>query len=360
MPISAEAELPDFSRPMAEAYDALPDTVRDALPDGIWGSGGPDAARLSEELRPEAWFSRLREALLAGLPGAGRMLGQLVLICVLSALSGQLAAAFGRGKAVEAVQICTTVFSALLLLEEEAAMLETLTTCLRRLQVTVNAFLPLLGGLFAAGGSGAVSASGCGGLLMSFALLENLCTALLLPMLAACLGLSALAGLSIGRRLGGLLACMKRLVGFLLGLFGVMFSAVFGLQSILAVGADSVAARTVKFAVGSAVPVIGGVMGDTVRTVGAGLEYLKDTVGVFGVFLTLLLILPPLLQVLLHRAVLLIGRAVGELLGCEGESRLMGEFASISGWMLALLCGCAAAFIFALVLFVRITLAMAA
>lgn len=359
LPLSATDSLPDFSRPMSEFYAALPDDIRQSLPEGLLTPDGPDAEKLVQALQPDEWLMWVREWLYAGLPGAGQLLGKIVLLCILSTLICRLAESFGRSKMISAVQILTALFVALALLQEEQHMLETVSMCLQRLGVTVDALLAVLGLLFATGGNPAVAASGCGGLMALFAVLENLFAALMIPLLAATLGVAVPASLPIGRRLCGVLAAIKRMVAFLLGFSGVLFSAVFGLQTVLAAGADSVASRTVKFAVGNAVPVIGGVMGDTVRTVGAGLEYLKDTVGILGVLLTLLLVLPPILQILLHRAVLLLGQSVAELLECPAEMKLMREFSTVCGWLLALVCACAAAFIFALVLFVQISVSIA-
>lgn len=151
---------------------------------------------------------------------------------------------------------------------------------------------------------------------------------------------------------------MKRVITWVAWTVRNGFSAVFAFQTILAAGADSVAARTVKFTVSSAVPVIGGVVGDTVRTVAGGLGYLKDTVGLLGIFLLVLIVLPPLVQLLLYRAALALAGAVAELLGCEKEGRLLGDFGDANGMLLALLCGAMLCFLFALVMFVRISLAM--
>ena len=101
-------------------------------------------------------------------------------------------------------------------------------------------------------------------------------------------------------------------------------------------------------------------IGDSVRTVAAGLSYLRDTVGLLGILLTLLPLAVPLLTLFLHRAVLLVGGAAAELLGCGEEQKMLEEYASVSGLLLAMVAGAAVCFIYALIIFVRISLAISA
>lgn len=355
---SAEETMPDLREPLAEFYAAIPDDLRSSLPDAIFDDDAPDAEAVRAAGGLKALLEHARDALANALPAAGKLFGQICLCTLFAALFSVICTAFDAGPLGEAAQLCGRLCTAAILLEVQMGQLDAVRACLRQLQVILNGMLPVLTALFAAGGSTGTATAGCGSLLIFLNLGENLCAGLFFPLVAAACGLAAVAWMPDGDRLRGIAACIKRVTVWALGLFGAVFSAVLAFQTVLATGADSVAARTVKFAVSSAVPVIGGVVGDTVRTVAAGVGYLKDTVGLLGILLMVLLALPPLLQLLVHRAVLILGEAVAELLGCAGERKLLGEFVSVSGTLLALLCGALLCFVFALVLFVRITLAI--
>lgn len=358
LPAAAEEALPDLSEPLNDFYAAIPDDLRGSLPDGLLGGTAPDAEAVREAGRLEALFTRVRDALAEALPGAGKLFGRICLCLLFAALFGAVCTAFDGGKVGELAKLIGQLCTATLLLDAQLSQLNAVTACLRQLRLILGAMLPVLAAILAAGGNTGTATAGCGSLLLFLNLGENLCTSVFLPLIAASSGLAAVAWLPDGDRLRGLSACLKRITTWGLGLFGAIFSAVLAFQTILAAGADSVAARTVKFAVGSAVPVIGGVVGDTVRTVAGSLSYLKDTVGLLGILVLILLVLPPLVQLLLHRAAMILGAAVAELFNCAGEKRLLDEFAGASGSLLALLCGALLCFIFALVLFVRITLAV--
>lgn len=358
IPAAAEDGLPDFGEPLDEFYAAIPDDLWESFPDGLFSGEIPDAGAMQEAWSFSSLLDRVREALTGALPEMGRLFGQLCLCALFAALFEAICSAFDGGRLSGLAQLCGRLCMAGLLLDAQLGQLTSITACLRQLRLVVNAMLPVIGAIFAAGGSTGTATAGCGSLLLFLNLGENLCAALFLPLIAADCGLSAVAWLPDGGRLKGLLGCLKRVITWSLGLFGTVFSAVFAFQTILAAGADSVAARTVKFTVSSAVPVIGGVVGDTVRTVAGGLGYLKDTVGLLGIFLLVLIVLPPLVQLLLYRAALALAGAVAELLGCEKEGRLLGDFGDANGMLLALLCGAMLCFLFALVMFVRISLAM--
>ena len=74
---------------------------------------------------------------------------------------------------------------------------------------------------------------------------------------------------------------------------------------------------------------------------------------VAGILLIVILLLPVLVNVLLTRFVLIVSTSAAELLGCEGEARLLSELVSLYGYILAVAAMCALMFVFALTVFVR-------
>ncbi|MBQ2766840.1 MAG: hypothetical protein IJF49_02050 [Clostridia bacterium] len=354
--------MPELSAALQSFWAELPDEIRRQLPDSLYDAaqGFPDSEDLLEATSFSSVLQTLRDALLGTLPSALKGFGQTLLCLLFSAVFGVLCEAWGRDKLTQTAQICSRLCMAALLCEEQIVLLRLVSATLQQLQVIVNAMLPVLAALLAAGGNTATAAAGYGSLALFLNLAENLIAEFFLPLTAAVCGLTAVVGLSDRGRLRGLLSCLRRVLTYTLSLFGVLFSAVLSAQTLLASGADSVSAKTLKFALGKAIPVIGSAVGDSVRTVASGLSYLKNTVGVMGILLTLLPLLGAVMHLVFRRAALTLGEAAAELLGCEGEQKLLGDFASINGILLALLAGAAVCFIFALILFVRMSLVISA
>ena len=101
------------------------------------------------------------------------------------------------------------------------------------------------------------------------------------------------------------------------------------------------------------IPVVGGALGDTFRTVASGVAFLKSTVGVGAMIILFVLLLPVLIGLLLTRLSLRLSHTVADLLGCESESRLLSELVHIFGMLIAVVSLCSVLLIFALTLFVR-------
>ena len=115
--------------------------------------------------------------------------------------------------------------------------------------------------------------------------------------------------------------------------------------------ADSLAMKGVKYAVGSLIPVAGGAVSGTLGSVTAGVELLRGATGICGVILVALLLLPTLVHLLLFRGMLNLAKTVAALLGCDGEGRLLGEMASLYGYLSAAVAICSVTFVLALAFF---------
>ena len=130
-------------------------------------------------------------------------------------------------------------------------------------------------------------------------------------------------------------------------------------QTSLSAGADGVAMKSAKMLAGRAIPVVGGAVGDTLRTVAGSIVYLKSTVGAVGILAVALVLLPPLCTVVLYRLGIIAASACADLLGCSTEGKLLEAFVTVYGYLLAVMCICSVTTIFLLTLFVKCSVAMA-
>jgi len=94
-------------------------------------------------------------------------------------------------------------------------------------------------------------------------------------------------------------------------------------------------ARTVKFVAGNMIPVVGSTVGETMKTLAASVKVLRGTVGMAGVCVIALLLLPVITELMLTRLALGAAASIGELMGRRGEARLCREVASLYGYVIA-------------------------
>ncbi len=118
-------------------------------------------------------------------------------------------------------------------------------------------------------------------------------------------------------------AALGRWVNWLLALFATVFGALVALQSVFAQSADTLALRTGKFVIGSAVPVVGHAVSDAMGSVLAGMKLIKGTVGFAAVAVVIAAFVPVLATCGVFHMALTLAGAAAEALGEERSARLL-------------------------------------
>ena len=191
--------------------------------------------------------------------------------------------------------------------------------------------------LFASAGalsSAALAASGFG---VFVGILNGMLTGILLPLLKILFALAVLSAFSSVGAVGGIGKQLSSAYLWFLSLASVLFTASLALESGIASSADSVAARTVKFAVGGAIPVVGGTVSSALSALGASLSLLKSAMGASSLVALAVLLLPLLCELLLLRFALSLAAFLAESLGDGATGGVFARYKSIFDLMLAAL-----------------------
>lgn len=346
------------SKACEEAFDtfldAVPEEVRELLPDALFTGTLQES---EETLREGSGIGAVLRAVgrLTGL-ALTECLSLLAGICgllVLSSVLRSLAPDKSRGVG-QALSLCSSLVLSVLLLtlqQDRFAALETYFDTVKGLSA---AFLPLMGLLYAMGGNVRAAAVNHSVLTAFLSILETLCAGSVLPVAGLCLALAlldAVAGGSISLR--SLSALIKRTYTLGLSFLMLILCFVLGLQTTLAGAGDTLALRTARFAAGSFLPVVGGSVAETLRTVAGSVSYLRSVAGGGAILVLFFTLLPTLLSVLLTRIAFLLGGAAAKLLRCDGEEKLLSELASVYGYFLAVISVLFVMLVFSLTLFAR-------
>lgn len=358
VPISAEEENEDeesFGDKVPEEFagllDSLPKELAALLPDGIFSTDSEDLAAAVAEMGS---FSYLLETVLA-LCGVRLRdcLGLFALLCgilILSALSRVMQASFSSGGIGKSFSFCSTLVIFLSLLAVGYRGIASVTSYLAGLNTMTAAWLPVLGALYALGGNVSAAVASSTGLSVFMMLLEEVVGRTVLPFCGICLAFSSITALDADVRLGSLVASLKKNYTTVLTFLMMLLLAMLGTQTTLAARGDSLAMRSVKFAAGNLIPIVGGSVSELLRTVSSGVGYLRGTVGLCGILLLLLFLLPTLVELFLIRMTWQFSASVADLLGCTSEKKLLDEFASLGGYLIAAICICSSVLLLALTL----------
>lgn len=126
---------------------------------------------------------------------------------------------------------------------------------------------------------------------------------------------------------------MKKTVKWGLCLMLTVFVGVLGIQSFCAYTLDGAAAKGAKFVFSTAVPVVGGILSDTIETVAGCSHVVKNATGIAGVVVLLIIAGMPIIKILASCVMLHIGAAIAEPIAQKRVSDMIGDIASVISLM---------------------------
>ena len=278
----------------------------------------------------------------------GSILGILVLCCVLGAMKfGDSATLDSACAYISVLVLSMAVYSVVYdLFVLVIAAMETLT-------VTMTSFLPITAGLYVMGGTSATGAAASSAMTLFFSILSLVCTKAIMPLLRISFGLGLAGAMPSSVNLSSVTNLVKNSATLILTFLFTLLGFVLVFQTSVASAGDNFVTRSVKFASGAFVPIIGNMLGDASRTVMASVSVIKGTVGGVGVVLVLSAVLPPVLTVVLNKLCLLGCGIIAKTFGCENESRLLYDMCGVLNILLALAIGSGCICILAMGIFIK-------
>ena len=179
----------------------------------------------------------------------------------------------------------------------------------------MTVFVPVLSGLLISSGSNLTS-EGYYTAMMTFSQVVSLLSGkVITPFVNAYIALSITSSLSPGKNLKGLCDMAYSLAKWLITFSMSVFVTVLSLQSVISSSLDNVSRRALRFAVGSFVPVVGGVLGETITAFSGSLELLRSGAGVFVIIASSVIFLPVISSTVMWQITLFILASVSELFG---------------------------------------------
>lgn len=293
------------------------------------------------------------------LGGALKLAMGISAILILSSVFSSLSSSLENSALSSAVRFCSSGALFATVLYAECSHLEALESFFSSVTQLMNGMIPVTASVWAMGGNVSTAAVGSSSFYLALAVCNRLFAKTILPIAATMSVLALSDAVSDDMRTGKLLQAIKRIYSLFLTLIMGLLLSTMAAQTSISSAADGAAARTARLVSGSVIPVLGGSVGETLRTVAGGVEYLKSVIGVGGIVLIFLLLLPVGLSVLLARVVLLLTGGLAEILGCQAEARLLENLGEVYGCILAVISGVAVTFVLSLCIFTSTVVAAA-
>jgi len=337
---------------MDSLFESLPEDVRAELQDFI--SAEDDVGRaeaLKNKLDVKYWLMYLWELLSRLIVPSALGCTAILSVILLSKLCLGIISVSDDSPLGGVYSLCSMLVCAVSVGQVAVSAVSTATAYIGRICSMMTAMLPVMEALLLSSGSVTRAAMNGTSLMIYITLTENLTQLVLVPLAGALFALSCASGMFEGVNISSLISGIRRITMTALGFFLLIFSFVLGVQNSLAKGADSLTIKTVRFALGSSVPIVGGAVSEALTTISAGLDLIRRTAGGMALVMILFIVLPPLLTLVLTRGVLLLCKTCAELLECNEAARITADADSVLSIFCALAVMSALFFIFAVTLF---------
>ena len=187
-------------------------------------------------------------------------------------------------------------------------------SAIKGVSVFMMGFVPSFAAVTILSGQAATSASMSSLLLFAAEGISSFASFCILPLTGGYLSLCLSESVSPLVRGGAVSESLKKLSNWGMSLITILFTGILGIQTAINSTADSLGMKTVKFIVGTSVPVAGAALSEAASTIYSSMSLLKSTVGMYGVIAICIIMLPILCELLIWRLTLNVCLAVSNIL----------------------------------------------
>ncbi|KJE27650.1 stage III sporulation protein AE [Geobacillus kaustophilus] len=266
----------------------LPESEKGPLTDFLSGD---------KQWSPAEWLKALARYLFYELQVNGKLLGTLILLAVFSTVLQSLQNAFAQQEVSKIAQAVVYMVLLLIALNSFRLAADYALEAVRTMSHFIIALVPLLLALLATSGGVASAAFFHPLILFVMNTTGTIVEYVTLPLLLLAALLSVVSTLSDRYKATQLADLFNKAALGLLGLILTVFLGVMSVRGATAAVADGVALRAAKFVTGNFIPVVGKLFTDAADTVVAASMLLKNTVGLVGAAILLMIAIFPAVKI---------------------------------------------------------------
>ena len=332
-----------------ELVDYLPEDVREeaAELDPVNGQG------IREKIGFRYWIGELLE-------GAGKILDEILpgilplfsMMLFITAVELSIDSWQGAGL-TKSFRMLSSLASAVMLFGMTEKIMWGAAAYLDRICGVMNLLAPVMEGLYLAGGNLTQKAVTTEAVMIAVTLVGNFSGQLLAPLTHLLFTLSCLGSVCTEVKIAGFTGGLRKLIMRLWQFGTLLFSFLLSVQSILAKSADSLAAKTARFAIGSFIPVAGGVIAEAFSTLKEGISVLRNAAGIGGIIVILLILIPGILPLILYKCTLSLAETAADVMNLGTMRGLLGEVHGITDMLFAFVLYTSLMFVLVIVIFTK-------
>lgn len=339
--------------------DGIPDSIREYLPDEIFSEDYDSFIESLGKISDSSYlYNSIASSLKKEIGGFFRLtatlLGLIIFACIIKTVKESMVS----GKMQSAFAFCADTAILAAFVSGGFTGITGTIQYIESLNIFISGILPATSALYASGGNVKTALVGTAGFMTFLAVSSYICNTALKAVTSVCIALTLCSAIAPSINLKSLGNFIKKTFFTILSFIMMILLFSMSVQTSLSSAQDSISARTAKFFVGNIIPVVGGSVSDTIRTLSTSISFLRKTIGLGSVIIILIMFIPHAISLFLTRTAYNMCGAFADILGCDKQGSLLREIGSIYGNIIAVTTVCSIMFIFSLTMFAGSTVAI--
>ena len=288
IPASAETDLPEEIDILEDAAESAkkfdPDfDYKKEVQDGLSGKGADGTGILKKII---IFFS---DALKEGMGDAFKIMLTVFIF-------GIILKFIPPGSAADAAFFATytVIFTMALFIFNKTANIA--ITVINEMNFFVKAAVPVMCTLSVPGGK-FISSVSTAAVIGGICAVTESAAKILMPLTCMMASLSAANNLSPEITLKGLETTIKKIISWSIGIIMTVFVSLIKIRGLTGAGLDNITGKTLKFAVGNMVPIVGGLISDSLENIISYSNAILGSCGAAGIIALIYMIIPPVVKI---------------------------------------------------------------
>ena len=269
-------------------------------------------------------MGRVADTVRSELSAPLRMLGSLLVVAVFTALMRSAGGSFIRSEGTAGLYDTVCLLTGMtVIVPQLMTVYGRALTAIERMGGFISVFVPVFAAITAM--SGGLASGGVYNVMVLAAseVFVQLSSQLLMPTVSVTTALAASASLYASSAAESISSLLKKVSVWGLTAAMTLFSGFVSLKCSIAAKADTAATKTAKLVISGAVPLVGGAVSDAYAAVRGSLGVMRATVGAAGTVAIILIMLPPVLEIMAFRLAMWTGAAAADMMSAGSVSRLI-------------------------------------
>ena len=329
---------------VSEFIESLPEEIKKELPE----SG--EALKIEEydfDFFARITGNALKEAIVPAVGTAAALTGIVIIAAVFHIFSKSV----GSHSLEEVFSFSASVCTALAAFGSIKAVFDMQDKLLSSISNTVLWAMPAMEAVHIASGNLTTAVVTSTGINLMISFTQSLFSKVISPAVYILFVLCIASSVTKNKGMGFMVKSLKGLITGAIVAVMTLMTFVLALQTMAGTAQDSVTVKSVKFAMGTYIPIVGGSISETLSVIGASVGVIKSLCGITAIAALIIAFLGPFANIILSRIAIGLSGAAAEVLGCEREGMLLSECKSICDILIAISLASCAMFIVALGIF---------